>query len=126
MSDKQTCPTDEAWNYFLVHHDDIRSCVENFLPIKQWQSMVGPFGGKTRHSLEEFDNAVTNKNSVKLSTIMNDAWGRAPEDRDVYRIPGFTEMCNLLDGTVDGFVDEGGGHGEQGGGSVYIEDIFKV
>jgi len=24
----------------------------------------------------------------------------------VYRIPGFKEMCNLLDGTVPGFIAE--------------------
>lgn len=102
----KTYPTDEAWNYFLKHHDNIRDCVEQFLPVPQWQSMVGTFGGETDYTIKDFDAAVTNKNTVKLSSIMNDAWGRAPEDRDVYLTLGFTEMCNLLDCTVEGFVDD--------------------
>lgn len=98
-------PTPEAWACFEKHLADIRECISTFLPVKQWQSMVGPFGTKTEHTLEEFDAAVTNKNVRKLSSIMNDAWSRAPESRSVYTIPGFTEMCNLLDGTVDGWED---------------------
>lgn len=99
-------PTDKAWAYFLANLDDIRDCVEAFLPVEQWQSMVGPFGDKSEHTLSDFDEAVRNKNSAKLNSIMNDAWGRAPESREVYNIPGFSEMCNLLDGTVEGFIDD--------------------
>jgi hypothetical protein len=102
-----TYPTAEAWNYFTTHLNNIRDVVEQFLPVPQWQSMVGPFGSETDYTIKEFDQAVFDKNTVKLSSIMNDAWGRTPEDRDVYCIPGFTEMCNLLDCTVDGFVDNG-------------------
>lgn len=98
-------PTEEAWAYFMEHRGNIRECVATFLSVPQWQSMVGPFGDKTEHSLEEFDAAVANKNARKLSHIMNDAWGRAPESRSVYSIPGFTEMCNLLDGTCEGWEE---------------------
>lgn len=101
-----TSKLNQAWAYFDTHKDDIRAVVEQFLPVEQWQSMRGPFGSKTRHTMEEFDAAITNRNVSKLCSIMSDAWGRAPEDREVYRIPGFTEMCNLLDGTVDGFLED--------------------
>lgn len=105
VSKSTSYPTEEAWTYFIEHKEDIRKIVESFLQVEQWQSMVGPFGGPTEHSLEEFDEAVANKNVRKLSGIMNDAWGRAPESRSVYTIPGFTAMCNLLDGTQDGWDD---------------------
>jgi hypothetical protein len=99
-----TYPTDKAWNYFLEYKDDIRNIVEQFLSAPQWQSMIGPlFGTKTEYDIDEFDAAVKNKNIRKLSSIMNDAWGRAPESRSVYSIPGFGPMCNLLDGTVEGW-----------------------
>lgn len=68
--------------------------------------MVGPFGGKSKHTLSDFDEAVKNKDSDKLNSIMNDAWGRASESREVYNIPGFSEICSLLYGTVEGFIDD--------------------
>lgn len=101
-----SAPTDKAWNFFLEHRKNIRSVVETFLAVAQWQSMVGPFGEATPYTLRDFDEAVDRKDTDKLSSIMGDVWGRAPEDRDVYRIPGFTEMCNLLDETVEGFFGE--------------------
>ena len=101
-----TSKLEQAWKYFDDNKENIRDVVEQFLPVEQWQSMAGPFGSATIHTMEEFDNAVLNRNINKLSAIMNDVWGRAPESRSVYHIPGFSEMCNLLDGTVDGFFDE--------------------
>jgi hypothetical protein len=97
---------DEAWKYFDEHYYDIREVVRTFLPVEQWQSMVGPFGEPSEHTMKDFEAAVTNKNHRKLLSIMNDAWGRAPESRAVYSIPGFTPMCNLLDGTVEGFLED--------------------
>jgi hypothetical protein len=98
--------TPEAWEYFMAHHDNIRECVEKFLPVEQWQSMAGPFGSKTLWTIEDFDKAVKNNDNTTLVSIMDDTWGRAPEDRSVYQIPGFTEMCNLLDETVEGFHED--------------------
>ena len=103
-----TSKLEQAWKYFDDNKENIRAVVEQFLPVEQWQSMAGPFGKATSHTMEEFDNAVLNRNVNKLSAIMNDAWGRAPESRSVYHIPGFSEMCNLLDGTVDGFLNDDG------------------
>jgi hypothetical protein len=100
-------PTDEAWDYFTKHLGDIRDVVESFQPVNQMQSMAGSFGSKTLYTMEGFDKAVVKKDSETLNSIMNDAWLRAPEDRRVYGIPGFSEMCNLLDCTVDGFFDTG-------------------
>lgn len=88
-----TQPTQEAWDYFTQHHDNIREVCVEYL-----------------HSalVTRFDDAVKNKNVVQLAGLMNKAWFKAPDDRRVYQIPGFTQMCNLLDGTVDGFLGIGG------------------
>lgn len=114
-------PTDASWAFFLRHHDDIRSCCARFLPVAEMQipntrvAVVASDGSEcvtdqraarpleVRHTLVDFDAAVRAKDTRQLNEIMNDAWLRAPEDRSVYRIPGFTEMCDLMDGTVDGF-----------------------
>jgi hypothetical protein len=62
-----------------------------------------------KYDLAAFDAAVEARDVQRIVVIMESAWLRAPEDRGVYRIPGFTEMCNLLDGSVDGFLgDEDG------------------
>ena len=107
MIDPQTFPSDKAWNYFLKHKDNIRDIVVTYLAVPQWQSMAGPFGNKSEFDIAAFDKAVEAKDASALNSIMNDAWGRAPEDRAVYSIPGFSEMCNLLDGTVEDFIDPG-------------------
>jgi len=86
-------PTPTAWSYFLRHRDNIRACVKQFCI----QPGFLP---------EDFDKAVLEQDVRQLVRIMNDAWFRAPEDRAVYRIPGFTAMCDLLDSTVPGFTGE--------------------
>lgn len=47
-------PTEEAWDYFMEHHDDIRDVVESFLPEPKMQSMAGPFGSKTLFTMDDF------------------------------------------------------------------------
>lgn len=100
-------PSDEAWAYFMLHHDNIRRCIEDFSPRPWMQTMTGalPMTPVPNH-LAKFDAAVVARDTVLLSDLMNDAWLRAPEDRSVYRVEGFTEMCNLLDETVEGFVPD--------------------
>jgi hypothetical protein len=128
----ETFPTAEAWDFFMLHHHDIRTCCEHFLPVPAMQipntrvvivladgaevetERRAEFPLPVRHALTDFDDAVSAKDSCRLVTIMNDAWVRAPEDRRVYSIPGFTPMCDLLDCTVDGFFDPNGPDGEAG------------
>ena len=102
-----TYPTVEAWEYFVEHLDDIREVVADFAPRPWFPTIDGVLHDKSEtHSIDEFDSAVVRRDAEKLFVIMNSAWLSAPEDREVYRIPGFSEMCNLLDFTVEGFVDE--------------------
>jgi len=99
-------PTPEAWEYFMKHKDDIRGVIEDYCPSPQMQSMAGPSQMDQRYTLADFDAAVESKDTSTLCSIMNDAWLRAPESRNVYSVPGFTQMCNLLDCTVDGFFGD--------------------
>lgn len=130
MSEKQTTyPTDEAWNFFMLHHDAIRAVCERFLPVPHMEipntrvAMTTADGRElvtegrasmplpVSNTLADFDAAVKARDTMspkELVTILNSAWLRAPESRSVYRIPGFTEMCNLLDCTVDGFFHPDG------------------
>lgn len=121
-----TYPTDEAWNYFTHNLDDIRAVVGRFLPVPEMQipntrvAITDSAGIETvtdrraaiplpiLNVIEDFDNAVAIRDTNKLMEIMNDAWLRAPESRSVYNIPGFSEMCGLLDCTIDGFFDPEG------------------
>lgn len=132
-SEKMTIPTPEAWHYFTRHLADIRDVVSMFLPVPRmeipntrgpvpddehaarvWSKMPPQASGEQRgtrpievkFTMIDFDKAVEMRDAPKLCEIMNSAWLRAPESRDVYQIPGFGEMCNLLDGTVDGFLPE--------------------
>lgn len=127
MSGTKTHPTDEAWAYFMDHHGDIRSVCEMFLSVPSFEipntrvALSFPDDSEfvteqrakaslpVKNTLVDFDAAVRAKDSDRLTRIMNDAWLRAPEDRGVYRIPGFTPMCDLLDRTVDGFFGEPSG-----------------
>ena len=79
------------FRYLTEHHDDIRSIVEQYSP----------------ELVDKFDQRYMERNRDALDHIMNDAWFNAPDldARDVYSIPGFTEMCNLLDGTVDSWSE---------------------
>jgi hypothetical protein len=122
----QTFPTEVAWAFFMTHHADIRACCERFLPVPEFQIpntrvvLVAPDGSEmvterraamslpVTNLISDFDAAVRAKDAARLTRIMNDAWIRAPESRRVYDIPGFSAMCDLLDGTVDGFFDPGG------------------
>lgn len=105
MSDTKTYPTPEAWAFFEENHQAIRDCCAQFLANPNGKSMMGDFPAKIKFTVDDFDRAVEAKDAVKLFDIFNDAWIRAPESRHVYSIPGFSEMCNLMDGTVDGFID---------------------
>lgn len=115
-------PTDDAWAYFLKYQDDIRSVVNDYGSVERMEipntrvadrnDPLDPpaYTGQRdsmplakRYGLSDFDLAVVRRDSRSLSVIMNDAWLRLPEQRSVYQIPGVTEMCNLLDCTVDGF-----------------------
>lgn len=119
-------PTDEAWAYFTKHRDAIREVCRTYLPrtrleipntrvMLDGKSVVveatgeeqrGSVSLKVTHTIEDFDDAVTRRDSVKLAAIMNRAWLALPESRSVYSEAGVTEMCNLLDCTVDGFFAE--------------------
>lgn len=86
-------PTPSAWSYFLQNRDNIRACVERFCQHPGYLP-------------QDFDRAVRDQDTRTLTRIMNEAWYRAPDDRSIYRIPGFSEMCHLLDSTVPGFTGE--------------------
>jgi hypothetical protein len=36
----------------------------------------------------------------QLCNMMNNAWANAPDRRSVYDIPGFSQMCAILDGSI--------------------------
>lgn len=119
-------PSDESWAFFMRHHDDIRSVCASYLPVRRMEVpntrvMAGDrpavredTGEEVRdskpldvtHTIEDFDEAVKVKDSVRLTAIMNRAWLALPESRGVYEVPGVTEMCALLDCTVDGFFED--------------------
>lgn len=103
--------TDEAWQFFMQHHDAIRECecVREFgsrAAFDRFAYDSNPRPLTTNFEMEAFDQAVAEKDAIKLADIMNDAWFRAPDQREVYRTPGFRQMCDLLDGTVPGFVPD--------------------
>lgn len=118
-------PTMEAWEFFLRNSDDIRNIVRKFCPrpefeIPNTRISIQREDGKIietnnratqilapAFSIDDFDKAIAEKDSAKLYQIMEDAWLRAPEDRRVYSIPGFAEMCNILDFTIEGFIEDG-------------------
>jgi hypothetical protein len=82
----------------MQHHDAIRQICATYLPSERIIKT------DKLYTIEDFDAAVAAKNTKRLETILNNAWFNAPDSRSVYSIPGFTEMCNLLDETVEGFV----------------------
>lgn len=126
MTSTTKYPTDAAWDYFQKHRENIRQCCADFLPAPRMEipntrvtiynrdgsttesDQMGSMPLPVKHSLADFDKAVQERDSAKLAHIMQDAWIRAPEDRRIYQKPGFTELCNLLDETVEGFVDMNG------------------
>ena len=87
------------WYHFDLHSKKIRSCIEQFLVDPNLKSMAGDINVGVKYKIADFDVATTKRDGEALIHIMNDAWLRAPEDRGVYQLEGFTEMCNLLDGT---------------------------
>ena len=98
-----------AWDYFTTHMADIRRVVEQFRegapqPTAGIEIALGP--PVPGFTMEQFDDAIKARDMNLLYDMMNHAWLRAPDERSVYRIPGFKEMCNLLDGTVPGFIAE--------------------
>jgi hypothetical protein len=118
-------PAPQAWAYFIEHHTAIRSVVAAFLPRTRMEipntrvtyTTGTPVRNKDTgaeirdsvflpidYSVEDFDKAVAAVDVVILDSIMNSAFLRAPEDRDVYLIPGFIQICNLIDETVPGFL----------------------
>jgi hypothetical protein len=125
VSTTKTYPTEEAWAYFIRNHDDIRSVCQQFLLCESMQvpntRVVVQHGDGPEIVTEQratvkigrgapinqFDTAVVKKDTVKLMEIMNATWLRAPDSRSVYAIPGFAEICNLMDETVEGFCDNG-------------------
>ena len=86
----QFTPSEEAWTFFQTHADNIRD-------------IVGMFANE---DLGKYDDFVEAKDTHAMIPILNKAWSAAPEAMSTRRIPGFMEMCNLLDGSVDGFFDE--------------------
>lgn len=90
-------PTDSAWAYFQKHLADISVVIARF----------GDGG-----DVAKFDEAVEAVDTDALEMLMKRAWLNAPDSRKVYSIPGFTEMCNLLDATVPGFFEGSEGDGD--------------
>lgn len=98
-----------AWDYFTTHMADIRAVVEQFRegapqPTAGIQITIEPT--TPPFTMDDFDEAIKTQDVNRLYDMMNHAWLRAPDERSVYRIPGFREMCNLLDGTVAGLIAE--------------------
>lgn len=126
-------PTDGAWAYFMKHHDDIRNVCASYLPVDRMEipntrlvidgkPVIRESGEEQRvarpiavtHTIADFDAAVQVRDSRRLAEIMNRAWLALPEDRTIYREPGITEMCDLLDCTVDGFFEDPDGRRDEG------------
>jgi hypothetical protein len=62
------------------------------------ESIVGAWGG--RFTVGQLREAISARSWSMVDTILNEAWFRAPEVRDIMEVPGFARMCDLLDGTV--------------------------
>lgn len=73
------------WDYVEKHNANIEDC------IRQW-------GGTFR--LEQYQTARSNQDVRRMMSILNQVWFDAPDERAVYSVPGFTELCNLLDGSI--------------------------
>jgi hypothetical protein len=83
-----TKPSLKAKAYLDNHLANIRACVD------RWGD------------LSAFNIAYDRQDGYGLKLQMEEAWFNAPESRRVYGVPGFTEMCNLIDGTVPGLTPE--------------------
>ena len=79
--------------------EGLRMTVENYLPVANMQSMAGPFGGPTRYTMDDYDKAVRGRDIKTFLDILNDAWLRAPESRDVYLDPELCLLCDICDGS---------------------------
>lgn len=75
-----------GWAYITTHRDAIRHCAA------LWGGVVA--GAKA------FDNALSHRNAPEMRRILNEVWFKAPDDQEVYAVPGFRQICNLLDETV--------------------------
>lgn len=51
--------------------------------------------------VSDFDAALQNGNTTKLSALMNDAWFGVPESTDCWRLEGFSEAVALLENDPD-------------------------
>jgi len=114
------------WRYFDLHSKEIRNVVKEFLPSKKVTLTYTPPARQRKEiadlakitadkintsnakrrlpSMKDFDSAVTVRSDASktlLIAIMTQSWFSAPDTQEVYKIPGFTEMCNLLDGTFE-------------------------
>ena len=74
------------WNVVNGNLDDLRGC-------------ASLWGGVTAGD-KALVAAVHSKNYQETRRILQEIWFKAPDDRAVYKQPGFTVLCNLLDGTV--------------------------
>lgn len=105
------------WEKFAEHKADIRSVCEKYLTrgaidLGPWgadcdnKEAPGEFTVEAPYTVADFDRAIEAHDKRKLCDVMNSAWAQAPDTRSVYSIPGFTAMCNLLDGTWGDPEDE--------------------
>lgn len=78
-------PARERWfAHLATHHRDIRACVARYTP----------------KLLDQFDDHVDKRESRKLEALLNLTWFAAPDVPSIQKVPGFWELCQLLDGTI--------------------------
>ncbi len=86
------------WKVVTGNRDDLRNLAA------LWGGVVA--------SPKAFDAAYAAQSYVSMVHVLGEIWHRAPDERSVYKQPGFTVLCNLLDGTVP--IPEGEGDDDNG------------
>lgn len=105
-----------TWQQILDKQNDLLNIIEMFHPnsLNKTQKefrITAPRAEKACETIRaqaEFfpvelaKQAIINKNSTDLMRILSDTWFGAPESREVFSVPGFNFLCDILDEGIDG------------------------
>jgi hypothetical protein len=68
----------------------------NATDLRQCASL---WGGVTA-GVKAFDSALLSRNYTGMVAVLSEVWAQAPDHPSIHKQPGWSVLCNLLDGTV--------------------------